>query len=152
MKNLYPSSIVHRLLFVVLVSSAFFLSSCSGVISSLDQYSGETLYESAIESDGDLLSFVPDIQAEVYQHLETKKQERQFMEFQRDIVTKLVKENPQFVEEFQEKMHSNDQEKIHEALREAGSLLEKELQEFTGKSNITAENVVNAVLEENSDT
>lgn len=154
MNNTYPSSSIYRTISLVtaVVFAAFFQISCSGVISTLDQYSGENLYESAIESNGDLLAFVPEIQSEVDKYLETDEERRQFLAFQKELVAKLINENPDFVEEFREKMNSNDRDKIHEALSDAGVLLEEELQAFTGESEITAENVVNTILEKYSDT
>lgn len=147
MSKLYPSSVIRRLILMVIVGSAFFLANCSNLAVNLDQYSGETLYESAVEPDGDILSFAPGIQAEVYEHLQTEEEERKFQAFQKDLITKLIKENPGFVDDFREKLHSNNQDEINEALADAGNLLEKELQAFTGKSEITPENVVNAVLD-----
>lgn len=154
MNNTYPSSSIYRAirLVTVVTFAAFFQISCSGVITTLDQYSGENLYESAIESNGDLLAFAPEIQSEVDKYLETDEERRQFLAFQKELVAKLINENPDFVEEFREKMNSNDRDKIHEALSDAGVLLEEELQTFTGESEITAENVVNTVLEKYSDT
>lgn len=154
MKNTHPSSSIYRAIYLmtVVVFAAFFQMSCSGVITTLDQYSGETLYDSAIESNGDLLAFVPEIQSEVDKHLETEEERRQFQAFQKELVAKLINENPDFVEEFREKLKSNDRDKIKEALSDAGVLLEEELQAFTGESEITAENVVNTVLDENSST
>lgn len=143
----YPSSVARRLVLIVLIGSSFFFTNCSNLVTSLDQYSGETLYESVVESDGDILSFAPGIQAEVYDHLQTEEEMRKFQAFQKDLVTKLVKENPGFVDEFRERLHSNDRDEINEALTAAGTLLERELQAFTGESEITPENVVNAVLE-----
>lgn len=151
MSNTYPSTVLRRLVLIVFVASAFFLTNCSNLVSSLDQYSGETLYESAVESDGDLLSFAPEIHTEVYEHLQTEEEERKFEAFQKDLITKLVRENPGFVDDFREKLHSDDRDEINEALTNAGALLEKELQAFTGESEITPENVVNAVLERYED-
>lgn len=151
MKNIHSSSTIYRaLLLTVIGFTALFQISCSGVITTLDQYSGETLYDSAIESNGDLLSFTPDIQAEVDDHLETDEERRQFQAFQQKLIVKLIKENPDFVDEFKEKMHSNDREQINEALSDAGALVEKELQAITGESEITPKNVVNTVLDKNS--
>lgn len=151
MKNIHPLSSIYRLVTVV-IFAAFFQIGCSGVITTLDQYSGETLYDSAIESNGDLLAFAPEIQSEVDKHLETDEERHQFLAFQKELVAKLINENPDFVEEFREKLNSNDRDKIHEALSDAGVLLEEELQAFTGESEITAENVVNTVLDQNSGT
>lgn len=152
MNNTYPSSSIYRTisLVTVVIFAAFFQISCSGVITALDQYSGETLYDSAIESNGDLLAFAPEIQSEVDKYLETDEERRQFQAFQKELVAKLINENPDFVEEFREKLKSNDRDKINEALSDAGALLEEELQAFTGESEITAENVVNTVIDENS--
>lgn len=147
MNNKYPSSVVRQLVLIVLAGSSFFLTNCANLVTNLDQYSGETLYESAVETNGDILSFAPGIQTEVYKHLQTEEEIRKFQAFQKDLITKLVKENPGFVDDFREKLHSNDRDDINEALTDAGALLEKELQTFTGESEITPENVVNAVLE-----
>lgn len=151
--NSYPYTSIHRVLLLTVVGIvALFQISCSGVVTTLDQYSGETLYDSAIESNEDLLTFVPDVQSEVDNHLETDEERRQFQAFQQKLVAKLIKENPNFVDEFKAKMHSNDREQINEALSDAGALVEEELQAFTGKSEITAENVVITVLDKNNVT
>lgn len=147
MNNFYPSSVIRRITMIVLVGSAFFLTNCSNLAVNLDQYSGETLYESVVESDGDILSFAPGLYAEVYEHLQTEEEERKFQAFQKEMITKLIEENPGFVDDFREKLHSDNRDEINEALTDAGNLLEKELQAFTGESELTPENVVNAVLE-----
>lgn len=154
MKNIQPSSSIYRTISLIAVAGfiALFQASCAGVITSLEQYSGETLYDSAVESSGDLLAFAPDIQSEVDNHLETDEERRQFQAFQEELIVKLIKDNPEFVEEFKEKLHSDDRDQINEALSDAGALVEEELQAFTGKSEVTAENVVNTVLDKNSDT
>lgn len=154
MKNIHPSSSIYRAILLITVAGfiALFQTSCAGVITSLEQYSGETLYDSAVESNGDLLAFAPDIQSEVDNHLETDEERRQFQAFQKELIVKLIKDNPEFVEEFKEKLHSNDRDQINEALSDAGTLVEEELQAFTGKNEVTAENVVNTVLDKNNDT
>ncbi len=145
MKKIYS-----RRSLILLLICGFFLSNCSRLINSLNEYSGETLYNSAVKSD-DILSFAPDIQADVYQHLHTEKERRLFQEFQKDFIAMLINENPAFAKDFYNKMHSQDQAKIKQALTHAGELVEKELQEFTEKNEISAENVVKTVLKKYKD-
>lgn len=151
MSKLYQFFEVRKFMLIVLVGSAFFLTNCANLTTSLDEYSGETLYESAVESDGDILSFAPGLQTEVYEHLETQDEIEKFQAFQQDLISKMINENSGFVDEFREKLHSNDRDEINEALADAGKLVEKELQSFTGKSELTPENVVDAVLEKYDD-
>lgn len=147
MKNLFQLSYMRGFTFLVLICALFLQISCSGVISSLDDYSGKTLYEASVESKQEVLDFVPDIQAEVYQHLETEKEKQIFKDFQEDFLKELVEENPDFAKEFYDKMHSDDREEVNQALTEAGKLVEEELRELTGDSEINAKNVVDAVLQ-----
>lgn len=151
MKNKKQLPIEQPLLLAALLSALFLLPNCGGIINTLERYSGETLYESAIQQPGDILGFVPDIQSDIYEHLDTKKEIRKFQVFQIDFLTQLVKDNPGFAKEFYDKMHSGDREKINEALEEAGELVEEELQDFTGESDFTAGDVVDAVMEKYKD-
>lgn len=151
MKNVTQYSVVRPILVICVICFTIFLSSCSSLIRSLDKYSGVTLYETAVKSNGDLLAYAPDIQSEVYKHLDTPREKRLFQAFQRDFIARIVNQNPDFAKEFYNKMHSQNREKINQALTDAGILLEKELQSFTGKSEVSPENVVNAVLEKYKD-
>ncbi len=146
MKRMNPLNI--RLLsFILGLGAMIFMTNCAGVINTLDQYSGETLYQTAMESQDNLLDFVPDIQAEVNKHLETEEQQHAFQKFQQDFVSRLIEENPELTQEFYDKMHSGDRRQIHEALEQAGEVVEQELQELTDGKEITPENVVDAVME-----
>ena len=148
MRKAHPSLVIRLMVSVCFV---LLLSRCSGLISSLETYSGETLYDTAVKANGDLLALAPNIQSDVYEHLNTEKEKLLFQAFQRDFISGLVKENPEFAKEFYNKMHSRDQTKINEALTDAGALVEEKLKEYTGKSEISAESVVNAVLESYKD-
>jgi hypothetical protein len=150
MKNKLLTLSIPRSLFIAFACITFFQTACSSILNSLDQYSGETLYDAATESNGEILDFIPGIKSEVDKYLKSEEQRREFQVFQQELITKLIKENPGFVKEFRENLHSNDRDKINKALSDAGTLLEKELRVITGKSDVTAKSVVNAVLE-NSD-
>lgn len=146
MKNPNPSYLKQGLMMMALLGGMFLQTGCMGVSNSLNHYSGETLYVSAIESDGDLLSMVPGIQEDVQKHLKTEKQEQTFADFQQAFMTRLIDENAAFVDQFYDDMHSNDREKIDKALADAGEIMEDELQKLVGDKDLTAENVVHAVL------
>lgn len=143
-----PSKLLtRRISFAVAICGFLFITSCASVMSTLDQYSGETLYQAATESRDNLLDWVPQIQAEINKHLKTEEQRRVFREFQQDFVSRLIENNPELAREFYNKMQSGDRRQIHEALEMAGQVVEQELYELTGGKEITPENVVDAVLE-----
>lgn len=135
------------LLFSASICGLLLLTNCAGVVTTLDQYSGETLYESAVESPDEMLGFVPHIQTEVNKHLETDEQRQVFEAFQQDFVTQLVEQNPGLAREFYDKLHSGDRQQIHAVLNDAGRVVERELQNLTGQNEITAKNVVEAVMD-----
>lgn len=147
MKNLFQSTYTRGFMILAFACTLFLHAGCSGVINSLDSYSGKTLYEASVESKQQVLDFVPEIQAEVHRHLETEKEKQIFKKFQKDFLTELVEENPNFAKEFYDKMHSDDRKEINQALVEAGKLVEEELQELTGDSEINPKNVVDAVIQ-----
>lgn len=142
--QLFP---IRPLSFAIAICGLLFLEGCTNVMNTLNQYSGETLYQTAMESQDNLLDFVPEIQAEVNRYLETEEQQRVFQKFQHDFVSRLIEENPQLAQEFYDKMHSGDRRQINEALEQAGQVVEQELLELTGGEEITPKNVVDAVLE-----
>lgn len=136
-----------KITLAVAVLGLIFVTSCASVMNTLDQYSGETLYQTAMESQDNLLDFVPEIQAEVNEHLKTDEQRRVFLKFQQDFVSRLIEENPQLAQDFSDKMHSGDRQQINDALEQAGEVVEQELHELTAGKEITPKNVVDAVLE-----
>lgn len=145
--NRFQLFTIRRLSFAIAICGLLFVASCANVMNTLDQYSGETLYQTAMESQDNLLDFVPEIQAEVNKHLKTEEQQRAFQKFQQDFVSRLIEENPQLAQEFSDKMRSGDRRQINEALEQAGQVVEQELLELTGGAEITPKNVVDAVLE-----
>lgn len=138
---------IRQLSFAIAICGLLFVASCANVMNTLDQYSGETLYQTAMESQDNLLDFVPQIQAEVNEHLKTEEQRHVFQKFQQDFVSRLIEENPELAQDFYDKMHSGDRGQINEALEQAGQVVEQELLELTGGEEITPKNVVDAVLE-----
>ena len=114
------TSITRSATFSILVAvccSLVFFSSCRIVTNKLaETYSGQTLFDGIFMSNGDILSFDTEIQNDVQAYLKTDKQKQAFLKFEKELVSQLAKDNPDFVREFYNKMYSKDKEKVKETL------------------------------------
>ena len=138
---------VSRWMLLLVCCVGMSLSGCKIVVDKLaDTYSGEALFEGIFRGNGDILGFDRYIQDQVHSYLETDRQKEAFLKFEKELVSKIAKDHPDFVLEFYTKLHSNNREKVKEALEDAGKLVEKELQELTGEDEVTAEGVVKYAL------